>query len=73
MTQAELYDWLLTKGVREPACVMLGTRCVAGRWEDVSSVLGNGAICRVGRVGISVLGEGDTWDAAFAAAKAKLA
>jgi hypothetical protein len=78
MTQAEIYDWLLTHGVLEPACVMLGTRCVVGRWIDASEhtgSAGNGAgyICRVGRVAIHVLGEGDTWDEAHAAAKARLA
>ena len=73
MTQAEIYDWLLENKIIEPACVMLGTRCVVGRWVDTMEKLDNGNICRVGRVAIQVLGEGDTWEAAHEAAKARLA
>ena len=73
MTQAEIYDYLLAAGVLEPACVQLGTRCVVGRWVDTMEKLDNGNICRVGRVAIQVLGEGDTWEAAHEAAKARLA
>ncbi len=94
MTQADLYDFLLAAGILEPACVMFGTRCVVGRWADVSearpadigyarpegpagrvSPSGDPTIyiMRVGRVGVIVLGEGDTWDAAHEAAMAKLA
>lgn len=73
MTQAEIYDWLLEHKVLEPACVMLGTRCVVGRWVDAMEALKNGNICRVGRVAIQVLGEGETWEAAHEAAKARLA
>lgn len=47
-------------------------RFIVGRWETVSEELPNGHICRVGRVGIHVLGEGSTWDAACEAAKARL-
>lgn len=68
MNQAEIYDWLIASGIREPAVMKLGARCIAGRWEDVSEQLPNGHICRVGRVGVHVLGEGDTWDAAHEAA-----
>lgn len=73
MTQAEVYDWLITQGIKEPACVMLGTRCVAGRWQDMSEQLGNGAICRIGRIGIHVLGEGDSWAEAHAMVASRLA
>lgn len=72
MTQAELYDRLLEMGIREPAVAMFGTRCVAGRWEDVSEQLPNGHICRVGRMAVHVLGEGSTWDDAHEAAAKKL-
>ncbi len=75
MMQEQLYDWLLSVGILEPACVVLGTRHVLGRWIDMSEhagSAGNGAgyVCRVGRVAIHVLGEGDTWpDAKLAAMK----
>ncbi len=72
MTQSEVYDALLALGVREPAVCMFGTRCVAGRWESISEELPNGFMMRTGRVAINVLGEGDTWDEAHAAAEARL-
>lgn len=73
MTQSALYDWLLTAGVREPACVQLGTRFVCGRWESIGEELSNGHILRTGRVAVHVLGEGASWDEAYAAAKVRLA
>jgi hypothetical protein len=72
VTQSDVYDWLLERKVREPACLMLGKRCVVGRWIDTMELLGTGYVCRIGRVGIQVLGEGATWKAAHKAAKARL-
>lgn len=73
MTRTEVYDCLLEAGVLEPACLTLGARCIIGRWIDASEKLENGYICRVGRVAIQVLSEADTWEAAYEAAKARLA
>lgn len=73
MTQDSLYDWLLKMGVREPAVLRLGERCIAGRWEVLSEQLPNGHICRTGRVGVHVIGEGDTWNSAHAMAEKRLA
>lgn len=74
MTQTDLYDWLLRMGVREPAVIMLGGRCVCGRWETIgeTTLPSGGYVLRTGRVGINVLGEGETWDAAHVAAMRKL-
>lgn len=38
MTPAEIYDWLLANGVKEPAVLKLGTLHVVGRWEQISEV-----------------------------------
>ncbi len=73
LTQTDLYDWLLSIGVREPAVIMLGDRCVCGRWEQIGEQLPSGYMMRSGRVAVQVLGEGATWEAAQAAAKARLA
>lgn len=72
MTQSDLYDWLLSVGVREPAVCMMGTRCVAGRWESIGEELPNGFMMRSGRLAVQVLGEGDTWTAAHEAAVIRL-
>ncbi len=72
MTQTEIYDWLLERGIREPAVFVLGSRHVVGRWESMSSLLGNGYVCRAGRVAIVVLGWGEDWPDAFAQARACL-
>ncbi len=73
MTQADLYDWLLTQGVQEPAVIMMGERCVCGRWEQIGEQLPSGYMMRSGRVAVQVLGEGATWDDARMAAGIRLA
>ncbi len=67
-----IYDWLLSLGIREPAVLMLGSICVIGRWLDVSTHLDNDYVCRAGRLGIHVLGEGATWEIAREAARLRL-
>jgi len=67
-----IYDWLITMGVKDPACVVFGTRHVVGRWENVSNYLENGFICRSGNLAIVVLGEAENWPDARALAKARL-
>lgn len=72
VTPTEIYDWLLKIGIKDPACVALGARCVVGRWENVSNYLPNGYVCRGGNLAIVVLGEADNWLDAHAAAKMRL-
>jgi len=72
MTPEEIYEWLLERGVKEPAVLTLGSRHVIGRWEGVGEVLANGFVCRAGNVAIMVLGEGESWTAALNAARVRL-
>lgn len=73
MTAEQVYDALIAMGVREPAVVQLGERCVAGRWEEISERLEGDYICRAGKVAIIVLGQAATWSEAHAQAVARLA
>lgn len=72
MTQSEVYDALLALGVREPAVIMLGDRCVCGRWESIGEELPNGYMMRTGRVAVQVIGEGASWSEAYSAACTRL-
>ena len=72
VTQADVYDWLLAQKILEPAVMQLGDRFIVGRWVDAFEELPNKYICRIGKVAILVLGEGDTLEAAHAAAKERL-
>lgn len=73
MTQEQIFDWLVTKSVAEPAVLQMGDRFIVGRWETMSVKVPNGYILRTGRVAVHVLGEGATWTEAYEAAKARLA
>ncbi len=72
MSQSDLYDWLLTHGVKEPAVVMMGDRCVCGRWEQIGEELPNGYMIRSGRLAVQVLGEGKSWAEAREMARQRL-
>ncbi len=73
MTQAEIYGWLMTKNIAEPAVLQMGDRFVVGRWESISEKLPSGYMLRSGRVAVYVLGEGSTWIEAYEAARIRLA
>lgn len=72
-TKEEVYDWLLSERIREPAVLVLGERHIVGRWEEAANIEPTGYICRAGRIAIVVLGWGDNWSNALEAAKAHLA
>jgi len=72
MTPEEIYDWLITMGVKDPVALVLGKRHIVGRWKNLSNFLPNGYVCRAGNLAIVVLGEADNWPDAHAQAKARL-
>lgn len=72
MTKEQAYDYLLMRKVIEPAVVPLIGQFVVGRWESVSETLPDTRICRVGKVGIVVMGRGDTLAEAMTEAVALL-
>lgn len=72
VNREQVYDWMLANGVSEPACVELGGRCFAGRWETISE-LHNRYACRMGKLAIVVLGEGSDWLQVLIKVKKRLA
>ena len=72
MTPDQIYDWLLTQGVKEPACIKLGDRHIVGRWEPIGEEIA-GYVCASDKQAILVMGWGDTWPNAHEEAKEFLA
>lgn len=72
ITADQLYDWMMAAGVKEPAVVKLGARCIAGRWEATGELHPDGHVCGGGRVAILVMGEGPGWEAVYEAVRVGL-
>jgi hypothetical protein len=76
--KVQIYDWLLEKGVGEPAVLKLGDRCVIGRWVSTGLLVGSTnkvvstkedgygrRIVSAGPKAIEVIVEASTWDDAW--------
>ncbi len=72
MTAGQIYDWLIERGVKDPAVMVLGSRHIIGRWERVGEIAEGGGILHAGNVAIVVLGEADAWKRALEQAKVRL-
>lgn len=69
MTPEQIYDWLVAKGVSEPAVCQLGDRCIVGIWVDLSEQpsdeKGPQMIFRSKSKGVEVTVERPSWAEVF--------
>jgi hypothetical protein len=67
-TKTDIYDMLVKLGVKEPAVVQFGGRCIIGAWEVIGEITESGWVFRGGKKAVRVYGDATTWKEAISLA-----